>query len=384
VKVDFIFQGADVKTGAAISVAGIFVNDGGSMMRSFSDIRYDDFIDALVQKSAITTAQESDGVLGSMVLIYEGIATSNLASARARFFSSQFGGTIGVAVNGHPFTGTETTAVAGAFTDTRTLANTPQLYSNIFVTNFGKYVAGTGFVSSDDTVRISAFSSSTGQPLGTPLTVPIASFRTLSTSLSALGVPAGSGAVIVLAKATSGQGLLVGVGAEVDDATKDPSGFEMNAVPASSTGPTSAGTGGDLASQLAGNWTGNWTNNTFQTTGTVTLAITVNSSARTYSATVTLGGSVFGGSPPGPVTVAGNYSSSTGLSYSGHDALFGDLTFTISPAGAINGSATNIPGGNVSSLTFSGTATATTISITYTLTLNAGATATGVVSLTHS
>lgn len=382
VAVNFTFHGADLKNGAAISFSGSFANDGGTQIRSFSDVRYDDFIDAMTQKGSLTAAQESDGVLGSMLIVFEGVATTAASEigARARFFSSQFGGTIGVALNGHLFSGSDTTAVAGAFSDTRTLSNTPQLYSNIFLTNFGQFSSGQ-FLASDDTVTLTAFSRSTGQQIGTPLTIPVPSFHTISTGLSALGVPEGAGAVIVLAKATSGQGILLGAGAEVDDATKDPSGFEMSAVPPSSTGPTAAG---DLTSQLAGNWTGSWHNTTFDTSGPASLAMTVNSSAKTYSATITLGGNVFGGSAPPPQTFAGSYSSTTGVTYSGSSPVFGDIAFTISPTGAINGSLTNVPSPNVSGVTFSGAVTPTTMTVNYTATLKAGGTASGVLTLTHS
>jgi hypothetical protein len=380
VTVDYKFQGADVKTGAAISFTGTFVNDGGTKMRSFSDVRFDDFIDSMVQRGWITAAQEADGVLGSMLIVFEGVSTPNLAAARARFFSSQSGGTIGVSLNGHVLTSNDGTAVAGAFADTRTIPSTPQLYSNIFLTNFGQF-NGSTFVSSDDTVKLTAFSSATGQPIGTPLTVTLPSFRTLSTSLSALGVPAGAGAVIVLAKATSGQGVLVGVGAEIDDATKDPSGFDLNPVPASSTGPTPAG---DLASQLAGNWIGTWNNTTFGSSGSAALAIVVNTSAKTYAVTLTLGGNVFGGSAPPAQTFSGSYTTASGATFTGHDSLFGDITFSITPAGVITGSATNVPSSNVSAVSFNGTASATTITINYSVTLKPSGTAAGTVTLTHS
>jgi hypothetical protein len=70
------------------------------------------------------------------------------------------------------------------------------------------------------------------------------------------------------------------------------------------------------------------------------------------------------------------------VSYSGHSSVFGDIAFTISPAGAINGSLSNIPSANVSKVTFTGTATAHAITINYTITLKAGGTAVGVLSLT--
>jgi hypothetical protein len=377
----FRFHGVDVKTSAVIAFTGTFVNDGGTHERPFSSIHFDDFIDAMAQNGAITPEQESDGILGSMLIVFPGITASGQGAARARFYSSQFGGTIGVAVNGHEFNGTETTALGGAFSDTRTVSGTPQLYSNIFINNIGHYNAGTGqFDTSDDQVRLSAFSATTGQPIGTPLTVPIKSFQTLSTGLSALGVPPGAGDVVVLAKATSGQGFLLGVGAEVDDTTKDPSGFAMSNVPPSSTGPVPTG-GGDLAPQLAGHWTGTWSNTTFQTLGAAALTITVDSNAKTFSAALTLGGNVFGGSAPPTQNYAGAYTG-TGVSYSGHSSAFGDVVLTISPAGAINGSLSNVPSANVSKVTFTGTATAHAITINYTITLKPSGTAVGVLSLT--
>jgi hypothetical protein len=379
----FRFHGVDVKTSAVLAFTGTFVNDGGTHERAFSSIHFDDFIDAMVQNSAITPEQESDGILGSMLIVFQGITASGQGAARARFYSNQFGGTIGVAVNGHEVDGTETTALGGAFSDTRTISATPQLYSNIFINNIGHFNAGTGqFDTSDDVVRLSAFSASNGQPIGTPLTVPIKSFQTLSTGLSALGVPAGAGDVVVLAKVTSGLGLLLGVGAEVDDATKDPSGFAMSNVPPSSTGPVPTGGGGDLASQLAGQWTGGWVNTTFQTAGAAGLTITVNSAAKTYSATMTLGGNVFGGTAPPPQTFSGSYSTTTGISYSASSVVFGNVAFTISSTGAINGSLTNVPSPNVSKVTFTGTATLHTITVNYTATLKPSGTAVGVLTLT--
>ena len=388
----FQFQGQDVRTSEAIVFDGRFENDeSGTLMRSFSDVHFDDFIASAEQQGEITSDQLADGVLGSMLILFDGVSTSGLGAARARFFSSQFGGTIGVAVNGHEFTGQETTAVAAAFADTRvagaapqgsSVSATPRLYSNIFVANLGKFNASTGqFSPSTDSVTFTAFSNDTGQKIGSPLTVTIATGQTISTSLSALGVPAGAGQVIVLGKATSGQGILLGVGAAIDATTTDPSGYAMSNVPANSTGPVQTG-GGDLASELAGNWSGSWTNNTFQTTGPVSAAISVDTTAHTFSATITIGGNVFGGSAPPPFTASGSYSTSTGVSYSGHNGTFGDVTFTITPNGAVSGGATNIPSANVSALSFSGTATATTISINYTITLKAGGTATGVMTLT--
>ncbi|MDQ2971015.1 MAG: hypothetical protein M3R34_07740, partial [Acidobacteriota bacterium] len=48
------------------------------------------------------------------------------------------------------------------------------------------------------------------------------------------------------------------------------------------------------ASAYAGVWTGTWNNTTFGSSGSASLVDTVNTSAQTFQATLTLGGNVFG------------------------------------------------------------------------------------------
>ena len=382
VTVDYVFHGNDVKTGTAITFGGVLANDGGTHVRAFSGVYVDDVIDAARQLGGVSAQEEADGVLGSATFLFENVTTSHLGSVSARFSSMQFGGTIGVAINAPELDGDETTAVMGSFLDTRGIAGIAQLYSNIFLTNFGHYdSASRQFIPSTDKVTIKAFSNSTGQQIGSSLNLAIATGQTISTGLGALGVPPGAGLVIVLARATSGQGILTGVGAAVDATTTDPSVFQMSYVPSNTTGPP-GGTSGDLASQVAGDWSGGWLNNTFSSSGSATLAITTNTTAHTFSATLHLTGNVFGGSAPPDQTFSGSYSTSTGVSYSGHSSLFGDIAFTVTPAGAINGVANNVPSANVSKVTFSGTASAHLITINYTVNLKAGGTASGVVTLT--
>jgi len=376
----FQFRGADLATGTPIVFTGSFsVAAGGGPLAAFSSVHFDDFLHAMKVLGNITADQETHGVIGSLLIVFDGISVSGQCTARARFYSQQFGGTIGVALNGHEFDGTETTAVAGVFADTSTSSNLPRLYSNIFLTNLGRFQSG-GFVTSDDTVTLTAYSATTSSVVGSPKIIPLPTGRTVSLNLIDLGVPPGAGRMIVVAKATSGQGLLLGVGAEIDGDTKDPSGFDMSPASPSAGPPVS----GDLAAALAGTWNGTWNNTTFSTLGSAKLVISIDSSAKTYTATLTLGGGVFGGSAPSPQTFSGSYSTSSGATFTGHDTLFGDITFTITPAGAVSGSATNIPSSNVGSMTFTGTATATSITIHYTLQLEPSGTANGTVTLTKS
>jgi hypothetical protein len=137
------------------------------------------------------------------------------------------------------------------------------------------------------------------------------------------------------------------------------------------------------AAAFAGNWTGQWVNTTFGSSGSAGLTVSVNTSAQTFQATLTLGGNVFGAGPPPPQTFSGSYASST---FTQTSSVFGNLTVTIGSGGAITGSATNVPNPNISRMDFTGTATSQKITINYTVTFSAsagGGTAQGVLTLNH-
>ena len=123
---------------------------------------------------------------------------------------------------------------------------------------------------------------------------------------------------------------------------------------------------------FAGHWTGDWNNTTFGSNGSVTLDSSTNTAAQTYTATLTLGGNVFGGSPPPPQNFGGSVVSLTGT-YTFNSLAFGSVTFTFGANGAISGSATGIPSAFVSRVDFTGTITSTTISLDYTITFTQSA-----------
>lgn len=140
-----------------------------------------------------------------------------------------------------------------------------------------------------------------------------------------------------------------------------------------------------LAADLAGTWTGQWVNNTFGSSGPATLVVAVDTAARTFQATLTLGGNVFGVGAPPPQTFSGSYNTSGGT-FTQSSPLFGNLSLTISSGGAITGSATNVPNPNIARMDFTGTATPQKITINYTVTFSAsagGGTAQGVLTLNH-
>jgi hypothetical protein len=134
----------------------------------------------------------------------------------------------------------------------------------------------------------------------------------------------------------------------------------------------------------AGNWSGTWRNTAFASTGTITMVVSADTVAQTVTVVLDVNGNVFGGADPPSETLNGTYSPTTGGSFSGRSAVFGNVTMTVSPSGQISGSATQVPPSFVSRLDFTGTATTSQINISYTVTFTAGGTANGTAVLNKS
>jgi hypothetical protein len=137
------------------------------------------------------------------------------------------------------------------------------------------------------------------------------------------------------------------------------------------------------AAAYAGVWTGTWNNQTFGSSGSASLVDTVNTSAQTFQATLTLGGNVFGAGTPAPQNFSGSYATNP---FSQASPLFGNVTITFTSPGAFTGSATNVPNPNIARIDFTGTATSQTIQVGYTITFTAsggGGTAVGTMTLNH-
>ena len=135
------------------------------------------------------------------------------------------------------------------------------------------------------------------------------------------------------------------------------------------------------AAKLTGNWSGTWKNNTFSTQGTETMAIAVDTVAQTMNITLDVNGSVFGGSDPAPETLSTTYAL-TGATFTKTSPVFGNISLSITPAGTLTGSATNVPGGSITRVDFTGTVTPTLITVNYTITFSSTATATGTATFT--
>jgi hypothetical protein len=134
--------------------------------------------------------------------------------------------------------------------------------------------------------------------------------------------------------------------------------------------------------RVAGNWTGTWRNTTFNTSGPVTLGVTVNTVAETFQMVLDIGGGVFGAGDPPSETFTGSYSEATGASLTRTSTLLGTVTATVTPAGVLTGTCTNIPNAGINRIDFTGTVTASTIAINYTVTFTGGGTAVGTMTLT--
>ena len=226
-QVDWYLKGTNLKTSAAVSASGSISSTGalvaqgtGGTMRARSNAHFDDFIDSVVQAGLLPASIESDGFIGSVLLIFNGFNRPGQGSSAVRFFNSFGGGTISQALKGYEVTVSEPQKIVGFARDTRGKAGA-QLYSNIFVNNLG--VAPGGAPGGAVTIHIEAFANSSGASVGTPIDTVLAPGQTVSLSdvLAALKVPAGEDTILVYVTVTSGTSAISGVFAQVDVTTRD-------------------------------------------------------------------------------------------------------------------------------------------------------------------
>jgi hypothetical protein len=235
-QVDYYFDAADSRTGAPIVLRGSITQSGlaaqgSGTMRAQSNVHFDDFVDALTQAGLITQTTRDDGVLGSLLVVFNGATKSGQGSVTARFANGFGGGTVGVSLRGHEMTSNEPQALVAAVRDTRgNTTGAAQLYPNIFINNTGLAPNGVD-TSGTAIVQLSAASNSTGQAVGTPITLTILSGQTASVNqvLNALQVPPGvDDTILVYATVTSGNAAIQGLVSQVDATTRDGSAFEMS------------------------------------------------------------------------------------------------------------------------------------------------------------
>jgi hypothetical protein len=226
-QVDFYFNGASagqpVAAKGSISSTGALVAQGtGGTVPGHFNAHFDDFVDALVQTNLLPASAETNGVLGSMLLVFNGFTRSGQGAATARFYNEGCGGTIGQAINGSEITTSGPTKLLTTVRDSIGESG-PQLYPNLFVNNMGLTPAGSAGATAVD-VLISAFSISTGSPVGVPATLKAIGPGTtvvFGNILVALGVPASEDTVILSINVISGTAAIDAVVVEIDNETHD-------------------------------------------------------------------------------------------------------------------------------------------------------------------
>jgi hypothetical protein len=114
--------------------------------------------------------------------------------------------------------------------DTTALSGAGLIYPNLFINHTGLAPDGTA-ATGDINVQVSAVSAATGQPVGTPINMTIASGLTATVGrvFQALGITpsADTTTLLVYATVTSGSAAIEGLVSQVDTVTKDGSAFEM-------------------------------------------------------------------------------------------------------------------------------------------------------------
>jgi hypothetical protein len=140
-----------------------------------------------------------------------------------------------------------------------------------------------------------------------------------------------------------------------------------------------------LAATLEGKYTGSWKNTTFGSTGPLTIDWKFDKAASTLTATVTVGGNVFGAPAPPAQTWAFKPDGQK-LTYTGKSPAFGEVTANIEggpTTGTFTFKGANVPSSNASLVEATGSLSAKEMTGTYTVGLSSGAKAAGTVSATR-
>ena len=114
------------------------------------------------------------------------------------------------------------------------------------------------------------------------------------------------------------------------------------------------------AAKLAGTWQD-------AASGTL-ISVSIDTVAQTVVVVIDYKGS----KDPPPETFSGSYSTTTGANLTRTSPVFGTVALTVTPAGQITGSITNVPDADIRRIDFTGTATATRVTVTTTTKLTGG------------
>lgn len=230
-QVDFFFDGTDQSTQERIIVTGSVGGDGLSgrgqgVIRGRANVHFDDFVDSMVQTGMISAENRDHGVIGSLMIVFDGLTRVGQGAMSARFYNDLGGGTVGVSLAGNTITTDEPQALVAVVRDTRARSG-PQLYTNLFINNTGLDRAGIPAGTVD--IEITAFANSSGSQVGTPMNVRLSSGLTFSLSqvLTALQVPSSEDTILVYARVTGGNATIAGLTSTIDVVTRDGSVIPM-------------------------------------------------------------------------------------------------------------------------------------------------------------
>ncbi len=116
------------------------------------------------------------------------------------------------------------------------------------------------------------------------------------------------------------------------------------------------------AQAISGTYTGQWHNTTFNSNGSISATVTVDATTASATISMDLGGNVFGGSDPAPLTAVIDLNGSG--PFAGSDPLFGDFTIEYSD-GHLTFTAPAVPGLGGKTMTVDGDFAGDSFSGTY-------------------
>ncbi|MEA2645684.1 MAG: hypothetical protein QOE92_767 [Chloroflexota bacterium] len=149
-------------------------------------------------------------------------------------------------------------------------------------------------------------------------------------------------------------------------------GSSTAASPAASASPSSGAAALAKAAEYEGTYNGTWKNTTFNTTGSIKLTIRVDKNDSKVEMTLTLGGSVFGGTAPGPLLMDADPEDDGGLSIDDKLDAFGETQIDIDPQGNITWTSSDVPSPRVKSFTAKGIITGSAVKMTSDITFRDG------------
>lgn len=152
--------------------------------------------------------------------------------------------------------------------------------------------------------------------------------------------------------------------------------FALNAcAPKAPSAPQSSTSGKFDVAKFTGTYEGTWTNEKTGANGPVTISITAEGETGLATVTLDFGGNFLGLGDPPAASVQATYDDN-GAYVKGNNVFLGDMDITIDPEGNINGLVSNLGGGAIPSVTYTGKIGDGRLDADYLVTFMDGSTAT--------